>query len=488
MQFSVKNLVFPLWKYVLAALVVALGGYFFFGRGADLGATLTVMPGDFHKQVSVSGTVIAARDVDLGFASNGRIAGTYAKVGQHVSAGTLLAQVENGDLIAAVAQKQAALDSLLAGTRPEQLAKDAAAVASGKAKLVDAIVAAYTASDDAVRNKADALFTNPRTDPKLTFNTSNAVLKAAIEDGRDAIEPTLAAWALLVSSLSSANAADSAWQSERYLAQVTTLLADVNAAINQGVPDSTVTAATLTSYGTTLATARTNVNTATAALTTAVSALTDAEKSLALDQAGSTSSDIAAARADVENARAALAKTRVIAPFAGVVTRMDAKVGEIVSPTAALISIQSDGIFQVETFVPEVAIAGVAVGNPATTTLDAYGPSVAFPATVVAVDPAETMKDGVPAYKTTLAFLTANPRIRSGMTANVVIETGVLPGAIVIPSGAVGTKDGARYVSLLADGKISDRSVTLGPAPALGQAEILSGLSAGDVILLSPAP
>ena len=488
MQFSVKNLVFPLWKYVLAALIIVVGGYFFFGRGADLGATLTVLPGDFHKQVSVSGTVIAARDVDLGFAANGRIAGTYARVGQHVSAGTLLAQVENDDLVAAVLQKQATLDSLLAGTRPEQLAKDAAAVASGEAKLVDAITAAYTSSDDAVHNKADTFFTNPRTDPKLTFNTSNAVLKSVVEDGRDAIEPTLAAWALLVSTLSSANAADSARQSELYLAQVVTLLADINTAINQGVPDSTVTAATLTSYGTTLATARTNVNDAASALTSATSVLTDAEKTLALDQAGSTSSDIAAARADVENARAALAKTRVVAPFAGVVTRMDAKVGEIVSPTTSLISLQSDGIFQIETFVPEVAIAGVAVGNPATTTLDAYGPLVAFPATVVAVDPAETMKDGVPAYKTTLAFLTANPMIRSGMTTNVVIETGVLRGAIVIPAGAVGTKDGTRYVSLVAGGKALERAVTTGPAPALGQAEILSGLSAGDVILLSPAP
>ena len=137
---------------------------------------------------------------------------------------------------------------------------------------------------------------------------------------------------------------------------------------------------------------------------------------------------------------------------------------------------------------PEVIIARVAVGNPSTTTLDAYGSSVEFPATVIAVDPAETVKDGVPTYKTTLSFLVADPRIRSGMTADVIVETGILPNAIVIPAGAVGKKDAVPYVSVVEKGTSVERTVTLGPSPALGQAHILSGLSAGDIILLSPAP
>ncbi len=477
------------FKYGAPVLVVVLIlGYVFFGRGGSAGATFVVSSGDFREQVSVSGTVIAANDVDLGFAANGRIAGTYARVGQYVGAGTLLAQVENGDLLAALAEKRAALASLQAGTRPEQLAIKQAAVASDKAKLVDAITAAYTTCDDAVHNKLDTFFTNPRTDPKLTFTTSNSSLKTTVEADRFAMEPVLKSWALLVARLSDESASDDAVQSQKYLSQVMTLLADSNSAINQGVPDPTVTASVLSSYGTTLATARTNVNDTAAALTSAMSALTDAEKSLDLDLAGSTSLDLAAAQAEVENARAALAKTYVVAPFAGIVTRMDAKVGEIVSPSESLISMQSAGVFEIETFVPEVAIARIAPGNPATTTLDAYGSAVAFPAKVVAVDPAETVKDGVPTYKTTLAFLAADPRIRSGMTANVVMETGMLHDAIVIPAGAVGSKSGESYVSILEKGTPVNRTVSTGPSPALGQAHILSGLFEGDVILLSPAP
>ncbi|MBI4065678.1 efflux RND transporter periplasmic adaptor subunit [Candidatus Kaiserbacteria bacterium] len=489
MILSVKNLVFTWWRYALVVLIVlAIGGYFYVGGGNGKEATLTITSGDFIRKVSVSGTVIATKDVDLGFAANGRIAGTYAKVGQKVYAGTTLAQTENGDLVADLAQAKADLDALLSGTRPEEIAVATVSVANAESALVDAIRSAYTASDDAVRNKADSFFTNPRTDPRLSFIVSNVSLKYAVESERVAVESALSEWALLTKSLTGANAGDSAKQAQLYFARVTTLLADSNSALNQGIPDQTTSASTLSSYITTLATARTSVNSYASALTTAITALDSALKNLALKQAGSTEDSVVAQRAVVANAQSALAKTYVTAPFTGIVTRMDAKVGEIVSPTTSLISMQSDGIFQIETYIPEVVISDVMVGNSATTTLDAYGTSVEFPAIVVAVDPAETMKDGVPAYKTTLAFLKTDSRIRSGMTANVVINIGALNNAVVIPSGTVGNKGGKLYVSVFSDGKATNRSVVTGTSPALGQIEILSGLSDGETILLAPSP
>ncbi len=502
MRFLSEYLILPRWRYTLGALaVLTLGGYFYFGQGTSLGATLLITQGDFRKQISVSGTVTAAQNVDLGFATNGRIAGIYAKVGEYVEAGRILAETENGDLIAEVARKQAALAqaeaslaSLKVGTRSEELAVASIAVTNAQAALVNAIQSAYTVSDDAVRNRTDIFFTNPRTNPKLLFTVANVELETAVVNGRIAVEAVLANWAILVGKLSNSNAADLAQQAFAHIAQVSTFLADANAAINQGIPNQTISAATISSYATTLATARANVNSIATALTTSIATLDAARSTLALKQAGSTSEIIAAqeaavavAAADIRSAQAKLATTRVVAPFPGTVTRMDAKVGQIISPTVSGISLQSNGIFQIETYIPEVIIDRVAPGNLATTTLDAYGSSVAFPATVVAVDPAETMKDGVPTYKTTLAFLKADPAIRSGMTANVTIVTGTLRDAIVIPAGAVGSREGVRYVSVVEHDKAVSRIVTTGPSPALGQTHILSGLSAGDVILLTPA-
>ncbi|MDO8742656.1 MAG: efflux RND transporter periplasmic adaptor subunit [bacterium] len=490
------------WRLAVGISIILVGvGYFYFSSGTNVGATLTISPGDFKEQVSVSGTVIAAQDVDLGFAASGRIASIYAKVGQYVGAGAILAETENGDLAAALTQKQAALAQaqanlavLHAGTRAEEVAVASVAVDNAKSALVSTIQNAYTVSDDAVHNRIDSFFTNPRTSPKLSFNVSDAALKLLVERERAEIESVLTNWGMSIVKLSNENVAATATQSQKHLAQVTAFLADANRALNQGIPDQSTSAATLSTYGTTLATGRTNVNTAATNLAANVSALEAAGSSLTLKKAGPTSESIAAqeaavavAAADVRSAQSKLAATRVVAPFSGTVTRMDAKVGEIISPTTSEISMQSNGVFEIETYIPEVNIARIAQGNSASTTLDAYGSAVIFPATVIAVDPAETLKDGVPTYKTTLVFQRADTRIRSGMTANVTIVTGVLHDSIVIPSGAVGMRDGVPYVSVISGDVMVSRTVVMGPSPALGQAHILSGLSAGDVILLAPA-
>lgn len=475
-------------RWLLALIVLVTGWYFFFGQSKSLGATLTVSRGDFSEQVRVSGTVIPTHDATLGFATNGRISGVYASVGQHVSAGTILAETENGDLIGTLAQAQANLASIKAGTRPEEVAVAETSVISARTALVQAIQSAYTTADDAIHNKVDAFFSNPRTIPKLSFTVANMTLQAIVERDRSLVEPMLSSWALLVEKLTPENVVESARASQAYLAQVTTVLADANTALNQSTPDQTTTATNIASYTSTLAVARTSVNAVATSLTQASSALDTAQKNLILKQSGPTSEILAAQEAAVRSAQAMLGKTRVVAPFSGIITRMDAKVGEIVSPTGSGIAIQTDGLFEIETYVPEVTISRISVGNPATTTLDAYGSSVVFPAVVIAVDPAETLRDGVPAYKTTLAFLNADSRIRSGMTTDVIMQTGLLRDAVVIPSGAIGSKNGARYVSIVNGTTVTSRTVTLGPSPALGQAHILSGLTSGDTILLTPVP
>lgn len=475
------------FAYIAATVVVIGGGYNLFSGGAAAPTTLTIVPADFPTQISVSGTVIAATNADLGFAASGRISGVYASVGQYVGAGALLAQVENGDLVAALAQKQAELDSLKEGPRPEEVAVAQASVAGSQDALINAIQSAYTSADAAIHSTSDPLFTNPRSEPVLILALPNGALKNSIESERKAVEATLTSWAALVAGLSSANVASAAPTAQVYLAEVVSLLNDLSAALNQSLPDQKVSAASITSYTSSIATARTNMNTAATALSADVAALNAAQRSLTLAQVGATASTIAAAQAAVDNARAALAKTRVTAPFSGVITRMDAKAGEIASPSDSRISIQSSGVFQIETFIPEVSIAGVAAGNLASTTLDAYGSDNSFAAKVISVDPAETVKEGIPTYKTKLSFLSTDPRIRSGMSASVTITTGTLYDAIVIPSGAIAADAEGSYVSVLEEGEPVQRRVVIGISPSLGQIEVIAGLSAGDTILLTPA-
>lgn len=503
------------WGSAVVVVAAALTWYLFAVHANSSLQTLIVHPTAFAEQVFVSGTVVAAHDVDLGFSQSGRVSGVYASVGDHVAAGRTLAQTENGDLRAALAQKQAALQaeaakltSLKSGTRPEELAisrstvaSDEAALAQAKASLVNAIQTAYTQSDDAVHNKVDQFFNNPRSsNAQLSFSTTDSKIKTTLETERVAAETLLAAWQADVAALSSTgDLAAAQAQAQNNLAKISALLSDANAALNVAIMGP-ISQTTLAGYVTNVGTARANVNTTATALTSAISgksaaaALLDRDqKSLALQEAGSTAEDIAgeearvaAAAAEVESAQAQLGKTIIVAPFMGTVTRMDAKVGEVISPTAPQISMISDGLFQIDCYIPEVEIAGLSVGNGATTTLDAYGEGTPFAAKVVAIDPAETVVNGVSTYKTTLQFLNPDPRIRQGMTASVLITAHEIPNALVVPQGAVFHKNGHATVQLLRAGALLDVVVETGAASSIGNVQITSGLHDGDTVILNP--
>ncbi len=499
--------------YALAALAVVFGGWFFFFRGGTSSETLVVKRADFTEQVSVSGTVVATQDVDLGFSAAGRISHVYAKVGEEITEGTTIAEVENGDLRANLLQKQAALateqaklESLKNGTRPEEIAvvraavdNDVVTLAQADQAVVNAMQDAYAKSDDAIRNKVDQFFNNPRSgSPQLTFQVSDTQLALNLQAERAAIERTLIAWQSDTSSLLPSG--DLSAEARTNLTAVLSFLIDASAALARGISSASVSQSTLSGYAADVATARTNVNAAQTTLTTAQTtrasaraALDKDQKTLALDLAGSTQADMDAevarvesAQAEVQSAHAQLAKTIVVAPFSGIITKMDAKVGAIVSSNTSEISMISNGVFQIETYIPEVSVVNIKMGNEATVTLDAYGSSVPFEATVVSIDPAETIHDGVSTYKTKLQFKAADERIRSGMTATVMITTASTQNTIAVPKAAVYERGGQSFVQVQNGKHDEERPVRTG-ASSLGQVEITAGLSEGDTIILAPS-
>ena len=498
------------------SIVVVLFGAWLLvsSNGKDDTQTLTVQRGTFTQQVSVSGKVVAAQDVDLGFSQGGRVSGVYAKVGDFVQAGAALAEIENGELRASILQKQAALEReqaslalLKEGTRLEELdvarsevESDTVALARAQSSLVEAVKDAFTTSDDVIRNILDQFVDNHRTNPQLTFIVSDAQLENAVESARRTMEATLTTWQRNVEGLAADAALPGAVSEAQYnLIQVASLLTNANAALNKAVLTGSATQSVIDGYKTDIASARDAVNTAASALTTAVTAernavaaLDTSRKNLTLKQAGTRASDIAAQEADVKAAEADLASARaqldkaiIRAPFTGLVTKMDLRVGAIASANTSEAAMVSSGVFQIESFVPEVNIALIEVGDEAEVTLDAYGSDTIFTASILSIDPSDTIRDGVSTYRAVLQFSKADPRIKSGMTANVVITTDERDGVISIPQGIVSERGGKKYVSVQTADGVVEREVTTGAVSSLGNIEILSGLSEGDMVILS---
>ena len=487
-------------KYVIPSTVVILVlGYWFLGGSGVEAKTLVVKKGDFLQQVSVSGKVVAAKYVDLGFSQSGSIVGVYAAVGDRVWQGSPLAEVENGDLRATLLQKEAALDSekaeltsLQVGTRPEEISVAEAEVSSDFSALLEEIRDAYSSSDNAIRNKVDQFIANPRISPQVNFKNTDSMAESSLEFERLKIESDLVSFQNLVLTLGAeSDLFKASLEASSYLSRISTFLNSTSLLLTRAISTSDISQTTIDGYKTGVATSRSEVNTASASIASDKASLEVSRRNLVLKKAGSTAEDISAqaakvkaAEAEVASARAQLLKTIVSAPFSGVVTKMDAKVGKIVSSNTPEISMMSDGVYQIESFVPEINVAFLKVGDGAFVTLDAYGEKVPFEALIISIDPAETIKDGVSTYRAILQFSTPDPRIRSGMTANVLITTEKKSDVLSVPQGAVMEGDGEKYVTLKSGDTTEKRPVTTGSVSYLGEVEILSGLSEGDEVVV----
>lgn len=239
---------------------------------------------------------------------------------------------------------------------------------------------------------------------------------------------------------------------------------------------------------------KSNIAASEASLNTAINTEASADANLTLKNAGYTKEQIAGeeasvaqAAAHVETVSTELAQAGLHAPMAGVVTRQDAKEGEIATVGAPIVSLISEEQFEMEANVAEADIANIRVGNDARVTLDAYGSDVVFGAAVSAIDPAATIIEGVPTYKVTLQFAQKDERIKAGMTANIDIVTGKRSGVIVIPQRAVMSDQGKKTVGIFRPNLTVDTAaVETGLKGSDGNIEIISGVHEGDKVIISP--
>ncbi len=496
-------------------LLVLLFGYWFFGnQGARKYQFVTASRGPITETVSVTGNTKPVESVSLGFGTSGTIARVYASVGKHVSRGDILAALNMSSLSAELKQAQADVDTqkaklagLEAGSRPEDVAaaqaaydKSAQDLANLYAGISDTRADAYTKANDAVRIQLSAFFSNAEgAQPKLSFSTVNSQSANDAESGRVSAGVILKNWQSELFSVASSSAhsqflLDSAIQDDLgRLSTISLFLQNVSSALNGA---SSLSQATLATYQADLADALSETNTAIKNLSTASQGIASQKLTVAqlkaeldLTKAGSTSEDIAAQKAQVEQSEASLESVRakvqdsqIIAPQSGVVTEFDAKVGQRATAGASLISIISESALEVETEVPETDIGKVAVGDTVNMTFDAF-PNDTFLGSVLYINPAETIAQGVVSYKVKISFQKPDSRLKSGLTANLDIETEHKDNALVLPQYAILQNDQGTFVEVLENGTVMQVPVTLGIADSKGNVEILSGVSEGQEVL-----
>lgn len=239
-----------------------------------------------------------------------------------------------------------------------------------------------------------------------------------------------------------------------------------------------------------------------AGLDAAVAQLREQRKSLEQLRNGTRPEEIAQAEADVAQARAQLqyyqtqlGNTDIRAPFAGTITRRFAQEGDFVTPTTS--ASNSDGAtsssiaelssgLEVEAKVPEAKMARIKLGQRVEVRTAAY-PDDTFAGHVRLIAPSAVKEDNVTSIRVKVALQTGQNKLKTGLNVKLTFLGDRIPNALVVPLAALVTEKDGQTGVLVPDknNQAEFRSVTVGSTTG-DQVQILSGLSKGERILISP--
>lgn len=178
-----------------------------------------------------------------------------------------------------------------------------------------------------------------------------------------------------------------------------------------------------------------------------------AEKQQTLDQtkAGADAIDVQSAQLNVTKAQNALADAQtaladyyIRAPFGGTVASVAVHKFDQAGSGSAVATLITPQMLA-DLSLNEVDAAKIQLGDKVTLTFDAI-PNLTLTGTVAEIDPVGAVSQGVVSYDVKISFDAQNNEIKSGMTVNAQIQTGVHQNVLIVPQSAVKTQSGQSYV------------------------------------------
>jgi HlyD family secretion protein len=161
------------------------------------------------------------------------------------------------------------------------------------------------------------------------------------------------------------------------------------------------------------------------------------------------------------------------------------QIGDEVWSNQPLIALPDFDHLTVETRIRESDLHHVRIGGAAAVTVPAY-PGLTLTGTVAligALAESDTARAGTKFFPVTIAIETRDPRLRTGMTAEVGITVATLPAATVVPIQAIADVAGHPSVFVLQRGHPVARPIVVA-ASNDREAAIASGVAPGEVVAL----
>jgi multidrug efflux pump subunit AcrA (membrane-fusion protein) len=431
--------------------------------------TVTVSRGVIQTVVSGSGNLAPAKQVDVDFATSGKLTKIYTKAGAHVSKGELLARIDNRSQRVDVAKAEAALVD----------AEDALT------KAQDAEASGTTTSTAASTEDATATTASAATTEDATATTASAATAGAATSG--------AARATTVAFVAQATPTASAAPTETPRGEATptpSATATPRASATPAPTSAAPSGGSRTSSGGASGGSGTDSSSS--------SAGGGSTQSVESAQAAVDSAQLA-----LEDAQDALDDTVLRAPMAGTVASVSGEVGDTTgsgsssggagggdtssSSSSAFIVLAQLSRLKIQVGLSESDIGKVEVGQSATVTINAAsGEDVAGHVTDVGVLASDassgsgaSSSSGAVSYPVTITLDQSTDGIKAGMSATADIVVARVSG-ISVPSQALRGSS----VTVERGGKRSTVRVQTG---VVGDSatQVISGLNAGDKVIVT---
>ncbi len=502
-----------------------------------------VKRGRLVQTVAATGAVESAKDIELNFKTTGRI--NYLKIseGEEVKAGQLLAALSSGDLAAQADQYRANLAAIRAdltkvkaGASAEEISVVEKKVekaendleklieerddelAALREKTLNGLNNGYFTAREALNIAYNELF-NSETTADISLPDNN--LKVATETDYHSLSDKILEIKLVIDlanqEKTNQGILGAADRLRVFLNDLNLFLTNCYQLADGIIINNKYTQSDKDAVKSNLSTEQAAVNTSLNSLQTAKSNLASAIKSyqteiqaaedglsiyqaeLAVTKADPRDFEVDSAEAKVAQARAQLNKIlaelsdySIIAPINGTVTEVNYGLGEQTSLSEPVVKILGLQDYQIKANIPESDIVKVEVGDQAVIEMDAFGGDHLFSGIISFIEPAQTVIQDVIYYKATVAFQKDewNKKVKPGMTADLTIKTVAKDDVLYIPQRAVRLKETIlgeapeKFVEILEDGRLEEKTVVTGLRADQGLVEIISGLRVGESVVV----
>ncbi|MFO7937353.1 MAG: efflux RND transporter periplasmic adaptor subunit [Kiritimatiellia bacterium] len=214
--------------------------------------------------------------------------------------------------------------------------------------------------------------------------------------------------------------------------------------------------------------------------------LMSAEEELAMLEAGPTKTELAVARASVNEAaakaqmaQAKLDECSLYSPFAGVITEVYVRQGDLATPRTKLLKMMDPSSLVVRAGLPEKSATHIVKGTEASVRLDAF-PNRTFKAEISRIYP--RIEHGS-RTRIVEAVITEKTELLPHMFARIKAQGIIFENAVTVPvESIITTPRGYNVVYVLKNGEAEQQKVVTG-IEQNGAIQILEGLKAGETVV-----